>query len=217
VDEPDALVIKSHALMRELASLLATCEPPNHPRPIIASAVARVGLEHGTSIIGLASFNAVTSMVALLRVQYECVIRALWITYAAGDGWVDRVAETVARRSLQEPNNTPAMGEMLDKLDLKAPPEVSRMARQLKDGAWSALNSYIHSGMQPLMQNLHGYPPMYREQTVLNANGLSTMAAMTIAVCAMDPDTARGIREIQLESLDVLPPLAPTSAPSKED
>ena len=53
-----------------------------------------------------------------------------------------------------------------------------------------------------------GYPPEYAIQTLRNSNGLSTMAAMIIAMLSGNSQVARGIRDIQVAHLDCLPPLA---------
>jgi hypothetical protein len=86
------------------------------------------------------------------------------------------------------------------------------MLIELKRGAWKPMNSYVHGGVHPVMQFHLGYPPEYATQTVLNANGLSAMAAMVLAIMSGDEAITKGIREIQLAYLDCLPPLvAPPS------
>lgn len=48
-------------------------------------------------------------------------------------------------------------------------------------------------------------PPEYALQTLRNANGLSTMAAMLTAVLSGNPEITRRIREIHSANVDCLP------------
>jgi hypothetical protein len=159
------------------------------------------------SVRVLVTLESLTSAAALLRVQFETVTRALWLHFAASEHRIDKLAELIVNRSLKEPANAPGMKDMLDALETTAPPEVARMLNELKKGAWGPLNSYIHAGIHPLMQAHHGYPPEYAIQTLRNANGLSSMAAMLMAVLSGDGNITRQVREIQLAHLECLPPL----------
>lgn len=58
------------------------------------------------------------------------------------------------------------------------------------------------------MQVHRGYPPEYAVQTLINANGLTTMAAMLMAILSGDSNLTREVRQIQFSYLDCLPPLA---------
>ena len=123
------------------------------------------------------------------------------------DGWVAKNEGLLAAGTLNEPQ-APSMDDMLVAISRNAPESVGRMLRELKAGAWKPLNSYVHGGIHPLTQHHRGYSNEYAHQTLQNANGLATMAAMLLAVMSGKPDITALIRETQLEHLDCLPPLA---------
>ena len=95
---------------------------------------------------------------------------------------------------------------MLTALDRDAPPSVGSMLRQLKDGAWAPMNSYVHAGILPLQQMVRGYPPDTSENNLRNANGLTFIAAMLIAVASGERELPKKIRDLQLAYQDVQPP-----------
>jgi hypothetical protein len=100
------------------------------------------------------------------------------------------------------------MDEMLAAIGNSAPEFIGRMLKSLKDGAWKPLNSYVHSGVHPITQHHRGYSLEYSLQTLRNANGLATMAAMLIGVISGDPANTAAVRQAQLDHLDCLPPPA---------
>ena len=191
-----------------MAECLTNIEHDGSARSQLALMFSTIAIEHGISQRVLVSIENLASAVALLRVQFETVTRALWLHFAASNERVNRYAELIVSRSLKEPANGPSIQEMLDGLGETAPPSIAKMLGELKQGAWSPLNSYVHTGIHPLMQAHHGYPPEYALQILRNANGLSTMAAMLMAVLSGDPEITRRIRRFRLTNLDCLPPLA---------
>lgn len=197
----------SDRLYRALAECLTDIEHDGTARSQLAMTMSAIAIEHGISQRVLLSIDSISSAIALLRVQFETVTRALWLHFAASDQRIAKLAELIVGRSLKEPANAPSMNEMLEALAKYAPPVISKMLGELKAGAWAPLNSYIHGGIHPLMQSHHGYTPEYAIQTLRNANGLSMMAAMLMAVLSGDPSVTNRVRELQLAHLDCLPPL----------
>lgn len=176
-------------------------------------AAGDIAIEHGESVARLLAAGNLTSAVVLLRAQFEAATRAIWLHYVATDDWVEKFLKSIPPGTQKDPNNTPGMDVMLAAIDEKAPAEVGRMLRALKDGAWAALNSYVHTGLHPMLQYHLGYPPEYAIQTIRNANGLSTMGAMIIAVLSGQSRLTKAIKEVQLSHLHCLPPLAGDSPP----
>ena len=65
----------------------------SNPRSALAGAMARIAMEHGMAILALMHVDSVTSMIAMLRIQYEAVVRALWLFFCASDERIGRLAE----------------------------------------------------------------------------------------------------------------------------
>jgi hypothetical protein len=208
-----SILEQSSALLDALNTHLDQATLDGSSRSQLTHAAAEIALEHGQSICFLVAGNALTSAIVLLRTQFEAVTRTLWLHYAATDDWVAKYLASVPPGSQKDPNQTPAMDEMLKSIGATAPAAVGRMLTGLKQGAWASLNSYVHTGLQPMLKYHLGHAPEYAIQTVRNANGLSVMAAMVIAMLTGNRDVTRIVRDIQLRHLDCLPPLA---APAEE-
>jgi hypothetical protein len=82
------------------------------------------------------------------------------------------------------------------------------MLGALKDAAWGPMNSYVHTGIHPVIQHHAGFPPEYALQVLLNSNGLSGMAATLMAIITDDARIAADVRNAQLSHLDCLPPIS---------
>jgi hypothetical protein len=74
-------------------------------------------------------------------------------------------------------------------------------------GLLTSANSYVHTGLHPILQYHLGYLLEYAIQTVRNSNGRSTMAAMIIALLSGNSHLPSAVRKVQLDHLDCLPPL----------
>ena len=126
-------------------------------------------VEHGLAIRLLISADQFASATALLRVQFEAVVRAIWLYSTAFDTSV--------------PGETPNVQDMLDVIDRDAPPQVGTMLRDLAAHEDDALG------------------------VLRNANGLTAIASMQIAMLSGDERVSNGMRQIQMDHLDCLPPL----------
>jgi hypothetical protein len=202
-----SLLDRSGDLIHALAAHLSPRSLEANARVLVAEPTCCIAIEHGMSILVLTRMDNLTSAIALLRVQFEAVVRAIWLWHVATDEWLATFVKFRSGAKLKEPQNQPAIGDMLKAIASSAPPEVGRMLSGLKRGAWGPLNSYVHGGVHPVLQFHLGYSPEYATQTVVNANGLSGMAAMVLAIMSGDEAITKGIREIQLAYLDCLPPL----------
>jgi hypothetical protein len=109
---------------------------------------------------------------------------------------------------MKDPNFSPQMTEMLEGLEKSPQAPAVRMLAGLKDAAWGPMNSYVHSGIHPIVQHHSGFPPEYAIQALWNSNGLSGMAATLMAIMTGDVQIATGVRDAQLSHLDCLPPLS---------
>ena len=187
-------------------------EVDNH-RDLLTQGTCGVAVEHGVSVCLLVEADNVASAIALQRPQFEAVVRALWLHEIATAEWIERYFEAVKSNPLKDPNFSPSVGDMLEAVSKTRHLPAVRMLSALKDAAWGPMNSYIHSGIHPVVQHHAGFPPEYAIQTVWNSNGLSGMAATLMAIVLGDPEIARQVRRVQLDHSDCLPPLHPTPTP----
>jgi hypothetical protein len=139
-------------------------------------------VEHGLAIRLLISAEQFASATALLRLQFEAVVRAIWLYSTAPDTSV--------------PGDTPKVQDMLDAIDRDAPPQVGTMLRDLK----------AHGGIHTHLRSDAGYSADHALGVLRNANGLTAIASMQIAMLSGDERVSNGMRQIQMDHLDCLPP-----------
>ena len=132
----------------------------------------------------------------------------MWLYFSAEADWLDRDGTAIATKSLKDPEY-PSVTKMLELLEQDAPVTIASMLAPLKAGAWGPMNSYVHTGILPMHEMLGSAPPTVAEKNLLNVNGLSTMAAMLIAVVSGDSERTGSVRAMQFEFRDCLPPLLP--------
>jgi hypothetical protein len=198
------------ALARHLAS--AAFDDSNHSDLVWST--AQVALEHGVSVAVLVEAGHLTSANAILRVQLEATIRTAWLLYVASDAWIKRYTEKARQIRLKDPG-TPGIEEMIREIERKAseglaPTAVAPQLKTFKDGAWGPLNSFVHAGIHPTTLQATGYPLDGALGTLVNANGLSVITAMLIAVLSQEVRLATGMKDIQVAFLDCCPPPVPS-------
>ena len=103
-----------------------------------------ISFEHAESAKMLISSGNFTSATGLVRLQYEALVRAMWLLYAASETAVSKLMCELTSESSHKANKLPMLSEMLDKLDGKAPPEALSMLKEFKDYSWKPLSSFVH-------------------------------------------------------------------------
>jgi hypothetical protein len=202
---------RSAELHSTLSSHLAHAAFDDSIHTDLTLSTAQVALEHGVSIAILVETGHLSSANALLRTQLEATIRTAWLLYAASDDWITRYIEKARQNPLKDPGCAPGIDKMIQHIERKAgegraPVGVAPQLMVFKEGAWGPLNSFVHSGIHPTTLQTTGYPLDGALGTLMNANGLSVVSAMLIAVLSGDVDIANGIKGVQVSFLDCCPP-----------
>jgi hypothetical protein len=208
-DAPDLATMLARAaeLYQSLHAILGDTLEVETQRDLLTQGTCSVAIEHGVSVCVLVEMENVVSAIVLQRAQFESVVRALWLHDVASDDWLERYFAAVKANPLKDPNFSPKIPEMLSALaDSRHTPAV-RMLNTLKETAWGPFNSYVHSGIHPIIQHHAGFPPEYAIQVLRNSNGLSGMAATLMALQTGDADIVMAVRNAQLAHLDCLPPI----------
>lgn len=174
---------------------------------IVASRIlCSVSLEHAESSKILIISGNFTSAVGLLRLQYEALVRAMWLLYAASDAAVERLAAELTDEMAKKAEKMPMLSEMLSKLEGKAPAEPLSMLLEFKQYSWKSLSSFIHGGIHAINRHSKGYPVLLLEQALRASNGVSLMVGMLLVILSGDPAQRGKIRKVQIEFADCLPP-----------
>ncbi|MEO7547242.1 MAG: hypothetical protein ABIT82_02370 [Ramlibacter sp.] len=175
------------------------------PRRFASASACELSIEHaGVLRLALGS-GAPYSATALLRLQYEAVLRAAWLLHVAT---VEEVAGLTAPHdppSRWEPPPPVRAAAMLDQLAGKAPPALVQPLQQFNAVSAHALNAYVHSGHHALQRVSAGFPETLALDIVRHSNGLLHQAYRLIATLTGKKALVEGTSRVVGEFVDCLP------------
>jgi hypothetical protein len=162
--------------------------------------------EHWMSLRTLMASGLNHSAIALMRPQFEAVLKAFWVSHVATEAW--SAAYGVVRQhkgAIIEPD-MPRVFEMLNELKDTCHPKALGQLKGFKDVSWKALNSYIHGGVHALSNLTSDMPAAFLRQVLVNANGIAGLGATLAATLINDPARIHAVIGAQFAFLDCLPP-----------
>lgn len=121
-----------------------------------------LAIEHHAAICLLCDSNLYGSMYSLLRVEFEAVVRGLWLYH---------VATKKQMNEFLSENTNISFGKIIkqieDKLDIS-----DGVLSSLKSRQWKIFNSFTHTGYQALVRRIndtHTGAVNYKEEDVVSA------------------------------------------------
>lgn len=147
------LVAFSVELETDIVNLSEAFYPDNSKRVESGRILSYVSIEHGQSLKALIEIGNFTSALGVLRLQYEALVRAMWVIYAATDAWVEKISAELTADSAKQANKIPMLTEMLEQLKDKAPLEAIGMLHEFKEYSWKPLSSFVHGGIHVVSLN----------------------------------------------------------------
>lgn len=219
MDELDieAMADRSDELMSALLAVLT--EGPDgyqtfdgEQRAETSAAAAGLALEHGSALRLLLRSHYAASGAAMLRMQFEGMVRSAWLLYAATDLEVGLVQAPLNEEAERRANSLPMFGLMLKALEVKAPARLFEDLQQIKAVLGRAMNSYVHSGIHAVNRHQFGFPIVLARQVMASSNGIGTMAAMMLANLTGDSGRGAEINRLIPAFADCLPQLLPRLA-----
>ena len=191
-----ALSDESEQLAAKLYTVLALPRHDSSERVRVSDLSCTLALEHWDAARRLFAGGFLSSALVIHRAQFEAIVRSVWCLYAASEDQLAKLAATLNLDTEQAAKNLPQVGEMLQVLAVKAPPQAYSALLRFKDNSWKALNSYAHAGIHPLRRHEEGYPAFLVEAAFRNANGLAIFSGMQAVVLA-------GMQPLQKALLDL--------------
>lgn len=206
----DALVERSlemHVARNEHLSNLAPCPDVRFE---LAFDCGLLSLEHADAATTLISTGLASSAIALMRTQFECLVRGMWLAYAATETWVQKFATPMTEFSAARADGAPMVKDMLDALKKSstAPQPIITQIKEYKDVTWKALNSFTHGGFHPIARSVTGYPPSLLFNILRNCNAVSVIATQLVTVMTGDEAQRDFVRWLHTEYADCLPILS---------
>jgi hypothetical protein len=168
----------------------------------VAMGLLHLSLEHHQSIINLAKCNLFGSSFALLRCQFEALLRGLWFLRCASDSDIDKF---VANKNLDLVVNS------LIKDVEKTNGYQNGVLKRYKIGKWKAMNDYTHGGFFQVAsrtagnevsgRSLLGYLPW----VLTESSKLSLLAILDLCQITEQPELSCILSAMYLELIEKSP------------
>lgn len=200
-----SMLEQSWALDEDLSALMNALPAPITSRQAIVRGMSTTSHSHYHSQRVLMEVGTTPTVLALVRLHYESVVRSLWYAVGATEEWIDRM-----KLENSEANGEPVLGPpidtMLNRLGEVAPSHVSASLRGLKEATWKPMNSFVHGGIHAILTGLVDiYTPYQWIGVLKNANGLATMNAQALLISVNDPSTLGMLAVVQKRHMKCLP------------
>ena len=200
-------IIKESLILQDRLQWAMKLDPYDLSTKITASKViCSVSFEHGQSINVLIGVSKFTSAMGLLRLQYESLVRSMWLLYVASETDVAIFTAELTDENDKKAGKLPMLSEMLRQMEgndtVKEP---IRLLLELKESSLKPLNSYIHSGLHVAIRNTEGYPLAILIQALKVSNGLLMMASRMFVILSGQRLLQGKFREIEQQFSDSLP------------
>jgi hypothetical protein len=199
------ILMRSAELENKITTLFELKSYDNSDRVLSSRIMCSVAFEHAESTKILIASGNFTSATGLVRLQYEALVRAIWLLYAASELSRSTLMSELNHESAKEANKLPMLSEMLKNLEGKAPQEAMDKLFEFKEYSWKPLSSYVHGGIHAINRHSKGYPIPLLFQLLKASNGLSVMVGMLLVILSGDPRQSGKITEISKEFVDCLP------------
>lgn len=171
----------------------------------LAATACILCIEHASVFRAAFAIDAPNSGSAMLRLQFEALLRAAWLLYAATPEHINKLGRVLAVETEQAAKNLPGYMEMLDAVVKKAPQELSAPIAEFNHHSRHALNSFVHSGIHPLRRAREGYPLEMAVALLRSSNGLMHFAYRMLASLSGSERRMNRVTALYKEFTDSLP------------
>jgi hypothetical protein len=171
----------------------------------LVTAACALCIEHSHVLRSAFALDAPSSGSALLRLQYEALLRAAWLMFAATATQIEKLASVLDVEAEQGAKNLPGYSEMLNTVLKAAPEGLTAPLAEFNQYSRHALNSFVHSGIHALHRTRHGYPTEIALTVVRFSNGLSHLGYRLLASLSGSQRRLDRVTRLYLDYPDCLP------------
>lgn len=169
--ELEDLLKSSEALITWMMNRIDNLEVPGHLSAKVPALLFDLALEHHFAVFRLTDSRMYGSAFALVRVEFEALIRAAWLQLRATPEQLKKVMKT---------DEYPLrFGEMIEAIETHADFPGNTLTN-LKKNSYKALNSYTHGGMLQVERRLKGntIEPCYDTEEIIEVLKVSASFAL---------------------------------------
>ena len=203
----ETLIERSFQLQEAVYRHVEQITPCDDLRASIAFDSGSLSLEHASSILGLIDSGRMNSAMALMRPQFETLVRGIWLAHAASDLWVEKLAQPLTLNSEKQANEGPMLAEMLKQLEASpdSPRFIVDQLKEFKAVMWKPLSGFTHGGIHPLSRQVTGYSPQLVFDALRNSNGVLSLTTQLLSLMTGDATRMGPVRQMHQEFSDCLP------------
>lgn len=141
-----------------------------------------IAFEHSKAISFLISKTLFTTALAVLRLQFDALVRQVWILHVASNEELEKLSSPLIESNANSINNwIPSTHEMLSAVQEKEP-TLHKHLMQFKKYSSKALSSYVHSGFHAIARKKHGFYSNMIVSVLKQSNNLLHMSAFALAL-----------------------------------
>jgi hypothetical protein len=201
------IIERTRLLHEEVASHFSRITPAEGARNFIAFRAALLSFEFAAGSLLLNSHDLSAPAYALLRSQYESLVRGIWLLHSASEAWVEKLANPLTRENADRANEGLGLSEMLKQLEngLTSPKPIVAQLREYKEVSWKAMSSYTHGGLHPLSRTMTGFPAQLSVNVIRNSNAIVHLTCQLGAILTGDQRSMDRVRKLTIDYADCLP------------
>lgn len=201
------VLARSEAFNRALAEAVGEVHVDGlDQRASVTMDALMVASQHGHALRALLDMDLGVSGVAMLRLQYEAVLRAVWTLWVASELELNKLSAPLTPATTKAANSLGMASVLLKAIEAsQAPDDLKRSLREIRTHSWEVLNSYVHAGLYPLRR----HDTAQDHETTISlrmSNGLAAVTCGLITVVALRPARQRDINIVCLAFPECMPP-----------
>lgn len=179
---------RAEELLSHLADVVDLPPYDESGRLQVSRTLAITSLHFAASVRHLCESHLALGAAAVLRSQFEALLRGIWAFHRASEGQVEKLSSHLSVESQQATKNFPQAAEMLGEID-KVPQLESLLIslHEFKDSSWLPLNSFVHSGIHAVHWTRFEPPKALLDQMFCSSNGLAVLACQHLAILTGQP------------------------------
>lgn len=205
IDELNRVIARSEEFEDELFQLFQSSSFANNNKSTAILAIYNIAQEHALSLRELTRIRLCTSALGILRLQYEAVVKVIWLLYAASDSAIEKLVAPLTPESERIANNgVPGFSIMMQEIEKKGAPGVHRHLSGFRDYSWRSLNSFVHSGIHAVNRGKDGYPVALLYSAIRQSNNLTHTSAIALAYLLENKDLLLSVALIYKKYADCL-------------
>nr|WP_010130631.1 hypothetical protein [Microbulbifer agarilyticus] len=202
----EALLNRSFQLETEIARLFDLPQAEPSHRTWASKVMCSIALEHAASAKILIGNGHKTSAISLFRLQYEALVRSIWVAHAASEAQVAALCELINESNFNRLNNKQlSVDAMLKELKNHLPGHVMDRLMEFKETSWKPLCSMVHGGVMALQTHAADFPPDLLKDIVKLSNAVSCLVANSLTNISSDRSFAGFTTRLYKTYRDCLP------------